>query len=188
MLVQYVPLPVVGGYLGYVGYFCLAAGVSQACNVEASTLIRLLQYCPSRAVSHVLQDLTPTGASSTVMHFLNRGEPGLSSPMGCGIRIQGGRAQVDSFPSWANLGTRDALTKLGPALGSTLLLFATLKLGRNPLLLPAVLLAIPAAFHVALAATGTSLQQAADAGWTMQPEVGRWCSLVMSWGSSPATG
>jgi hypothetical protein len=26
-LVQYVPLPVVGGYLGYVGYFCLAAGV-----------------------------------------------------------------------------------------------------------------------------------------------------------------
>lgn len=29
-LVQYVPLPVVGGYLGYVGYFCLASGVSLA--------------------------------------------------------------------------------------------------------------------------------------------------------------
>ena len=33
-LVQYVPLPVVGGYLGYVGYFCLAAGVELASNVE----------------------------------------------------------------------------------------------------------------------------------------------------------
>jgi MFS superfamily sulfate permease-like transporter len=25
-LVQYVPLPVIGGYLAFVGYFCLAAG------------------------------------------------------------------------------------------------------------------------------------------------------------------
>ena len=33
-LVQYVPLPVVAGYLGYVGYFCLAAGISLACDVE----------------------------------------------------------------------------------------------------------------------------------------------------------
>lgn len=33
-LVQYVPLPTVGGYLGYVGYFCLAAGINLACNVE----------------------------------------------------------------------------------------------------------------------------------------------------------
>lgn len=33
-LVQYVPLPVVAGYLGYVGYFCLAAGLSLACNVQ----------------------------------------------------------------------------------------------------------------------------------------------------------
>ena len=39
-LVQYVPLPVVGGYLGYVGYFCLASGVSLAsgigCHVHAA--------------------------------------------------------------------------------------------------------------------------------------------------------
>jgi hypothetical protein len=70
------------------------------------------------------------------------------------------------------LGSRDALIKLGPALGSTLLLLATLKLGRNPLLLPAVLVAIPAGFHVLLIAFGISLQEAADAGWTMQPEVG----------------
>jgi hypothetical protein len=25
---------VVGGYLGYVGYFCIAAGISLACGVE----------------------------------------------------------------------------------------------------------------------------------------------------------
>jgi MFS superfamily sulfate permease-like transporter len=29
-LVQYVPLPVVGGYLSYVGYFCFVSGVSLA--------------------------------------------------------------------------------------------------------------------------------------------------------------
>lgn len=32
-LVQYVPLPVIGGYLAFVGYFCLAAGVSLASGV-----------------------------------------------------------------------------------------------------------------------------------------------------------
>lgn len=33
-LTQYVPLSAIGGYLGYVGYFCIAAGVALACNVE----------------------------------------------------------------------------------------------------------------------------------------------------------
>ncbi|KAL6776708.1 hypothetical protein ACKKBF_B30640 [Auxenochlorella protothecoides x Auxenochlorella symbiontica] len=33
-LVQYVPLPVIGGYLAFVGYFCLAAGVSLASGVH----------------------------------------------------------------------------------------------------------------------------------------------------------
>ena len=36
--VQYVPLPVVGGYLGYVGYFCLAGGMGLAAGVEINTL------------------------------------------------------------------------------------------------------------------------------------------------------
>jgi MFS superfamily sulfate permease-like transporter len=35
-LVQYVPLPVVGGYLGYVGYFCVAGGLGLGCNVQVS--------------------------------------------------------------------------------------------------------------------------------------------------------
>ncbi len=33
-LTQYVPLSAIGGYLGYVGYFCIAAGVALACDVE----------------------------------------------------------------------------------------------------------------------------------------------------------
>ena len=33
---QYVPLPVVAGYLGYVGYFCVAASAALACNVEVA--------------------------------------------------------------------------------------------------------------------------------------------------------
>lgn len=36
-LVQYVPLPVVGGYLGYVGYFCLAAGIGLGCSTTINT-------------------------------------------------------------------------------------------------------------------------------------------------------
>lgn len=36
-LVQYVPLPVVGGYLGYVGYFCLAAGIGLGCDTTINT-------------------------------------------------------------------------------------------------------------------------------------------------------
>ena len=58
-----------------------------------------------------------------------------------------------------------------PAVASTAALLLTLKHSRNPFVLPAVLVAIPVSFHVILLATGTSLQQAADAGWLMQPEV-----------------
>jgi hypothetical protein len=80
-------------------------------------------------------------------------------------------AQIDSFASWVHLGNVPALIKLVPAAGSTALLLATLKFGRNPIALPAVLVSIPVVFHLVLLATGTSLQQAADAGWVMQPEV-----------------
>ena len=33
-MLQYVPLPVIGGYLGYVGYFCIAGGASLAAGIE----------------------------------------------------------------------------------------------------------------------------------------------------------
>ncbi|BDA44720.1 Uncharacterized protein C24H6.11c [Coccomyxa sp. Obi] len=114
-LTQYVPLSAIGGYLGYVGYFCIAAGVALACDVE-----------------------------------------------------------IDSFTSWKHLANQDALIKLVPAVGATAALLLTLKHSRNPFVLPVVLVAIPASFHIVLLATGTSMQQAADAGWLMQPEPPRY--------------
>lgn len=106
------PLPVVGGYLGYVGYFCLAAGVALACGVE-----------------------------------------------------------VDSFSSWANLFAKDPAIKFVPTVAATAAMYLTMNYVSHPLALPAVLLAIPLGFHAVLLATRTSLQQAADLGWVMQPEV-----------------
>lgn len=89
--------------------------------------------------------------------------------------------QIDSFSSWAHLANVPALIKLAPAAGATALLLATLKFARNPFALPAVLISIPVIFHIVLLATGTSLQQAADAGWVMQHEVrSRACIALMS--------
>jgi sulfate permease, SulP family len=38
-LIAYIPLPVVAGYLGYVGYFCLAAGAAQSSGQPVSSLL-----------------------------------------------------------------------------------------------------------------------------------------------------
>jgi MFS superfamily sulfate permease-like transporter len=35
-LLQYIPLPVIGGYLAYVGYFCFCGGASLAAGVEVT--------------------------------------------------------------------------------------------------------------------------------------------------------
>ena len=51
--------------------------------------------------------------------------------------------QINTFQSWANIANAEALIKLAPAAGATLLLLLTLKFGRNPLALPAVLVCIP---------------------------------------------
>ncbi|KAK9845864.1 hypothetical protein WJX81_004564 [Elliptochloris bilobata] len=122
-LVQYVPLPCVGGYLGYVGYFCFAAGISLACGIE-----------------------------------------------------------VGSFTSWAKLADADALMRLAPTMGATALLLAAMKLAPlctgtrlealAPLFLPGALVLIPVAFQLVLLAMGVSLQDAADAGWVLQPKPG----------------
>jgi len=42
--VQMIPLPVVGGYLGYIGYFCLAAGFQIASGLELNTPADWLQF------------------------------------------------------------------------------------------------------------------------------------------------
>ena len=36
--VQYLPLPAVGGYLAYVGYFCVASGLGLGCGVQLGSL------------------------------------------------------------------------------------------------------------------------------------------------------
>jgi SulP family sulfate permease len=63
VFVQYIPLPVMGGYLGFVGYFCAASGVGLGASVEVDTLLswgRLLGAAP-------LAKLAPTLASTALM-------------------------------------------------------------------------------------------------------------------------
>ena len=46
-LIQYLPMPVVGGYLAYIGWFCGQAGLALMCNVELRAIsdwYRLLHY------------------------------------------------------------------------------------------------------------------------------------------------
>ncbi len=91
--------------------------------------------------------------------------------------------QVGSFPSWVNLANKDALIKLAPTLAATLLVWGTMKAAPlcggtrlapyAPLFLPAALVFVPAAFQLALLAMGVSLQEAADAGWVLQPKARR---------------
>ncbi|KAF6261741.1 hypothetical protein COO60DRAFT_1699671 [Scenedesmus sp. NREL 46B-D3] len=110
-LVQYVPLPVVGGYLGYVGYFCLAAGIGLGCSTT-----------------------------------------------------------INTFSSWANLFGHDALVKLIPTCAAAMVLWLSMTRATSPWALPITLAAVPAAFHMYLLATGTTLSQAQDAGWVLKPE------------------
>eukprot|EP00878_Enallax_costatus_P013193 GHUV01013790.1.p1 GENE.GHUV01013790.1~~GHUV01013790.1.p1 ORF type:complete len:1035 (+),score=287.38 GHUV01013790.1:628-3732(+) len=110
-LVQYVPLPVVGGYLGYVGYFCLAAGIGLGCNTT-----------------------------------------------------------INTFTSWGNLLHKDALIKFIPTFLAALVLWVCMTRARSPWALPATLAAVPAAFHAYLLITGTTLEQAQDAGWVLKPQ------------------
>ncbi|GAX78337.1 hypothetical protein CEUSTIGMA_g5779.t1 [Chlamydomonas eustigma] len=41
-LLQYIPLPVIGGYLAYVGYFCFSGGASLAAGVELNEVVQWL--------------------------------------------------------------------------------------------------------------------------------------------------
>eukprot|EP00877_Chromochloris_zofingiensis_P013889 jgi/Chrzof1/8754/Cz03g23090.t1 len=65
-LVQYVPLPVVGGYLGYVGYFCLAAGIGLGCNTRIDTFSSWLHLFTKDA----LIKLIPTLCAALVLLFV----------------------------------------------------------------------------------------------------------------------
>ena len=78
-------------------------------------------------------------------------------------------SQVEGLTSWVLLAQRGPFLRFLPALGSTLILWAVLQHARNPLALPATLLAIPLAFYAVLYAAGVSLADAQAAAWVPQP-------------------
>ena len=79
--------------------------------------------------------------------------------------------QIDYFATWTRLFTADALLKFAAAAASVAAMWCTLNLAKHRLAFPAVLLSIPAIFHLARLALGVTLQDAADAFWCAQPEV-----------------
>ena len=110
----------------------------------------------SQSLRHSWTTCTP--ASSTIKAALYEAEAA-----GC--------LQVGSFGSWLHILHKDQLLWLAPTVASTAALWATMKFARHPGTLPVVLVVIPLAFHGVLLATRTSLAEAADQGWVMQPEV-----------------
>jgi hypothetical protein len=77
-LVQYVPLPVVGGYLGYVGYFILAGGAGLAAGVEINGVASWLEMLEPEA----LIKLVPLAATTlTIMLVMEKIKSPLALPM-----------------------------------------------------------------------------------------------------------
>lgn len=111
--VQYIPLPVMGGYLGFVGYFCIASGIGLGCSQDISSLI-----------------------------------------------------------SWVSIFNKDSLVKLIPTMLSCFLMVVTMEKARHPFALPALLVALVLAFHLALFVSGVSLPSAQAAGWVLPPAEG----------------
>ena len=60
---------------------------------------------------------------------------------------------------------------LAPAAASTAVVITAMRKARSPLVLPGVLLAIPAAFHLVLLVGGWSLSDARMHGWMAKPPV-----------------
>lgn len=86
-----------------------------------------------------------------------------------------GTMQIDYFATWTRLFTVDALLKFAAAAVSVAAMWGTLNFAKHRLALPAVMLSIPAIFHLARLAMGVSLPEAADAFWCAQSEVSRAC-------------
>lgn len=107
--VQYLPLPCVGGYLAFVGFFVSIAGLNLSVGADLATL-----------------------------------------------------------EGWSRVfGNTTQLAQLAACLGCTGGFLLVLRRCRHPAALPAAIVAVPALFYLALAATGASLADAADAGWTL---------------------
>ncbi len=59
---QYVPLPVVGGYLGYVGYFCVAGGVGLGTATQARA-----HTCISASILYIIIIHPPIALPSSMV-------------------------------------------------------------------------------------------------------------------------
>ncbi len=73
--------------------------------------------------------------------------------------------ELASFASWGGLFAAGPLLRLAPTFAAAAAMVATLERFEHPLALPSVLVALVAAFHLALAAAGVPLADAAAAGW-----------------------
>ena len=56
-VVQYLPLPVIGGYLAYIGFFCGQAGLAMMAGVEISSLSDWSKLCSGRSLLLLLPGL-----------------------------------------------------------------------------------------------------------------------------------
>ena len=116
-LVQYVPLPVIGGYLAFVGYFCLTAGGwlggSQAvcCNACGG------QSCSYKAIYGCFQQCPPPH---------QRKQPACPPPAAAaGMGLASG-VQISGLASWLQLASWEVLLKLAPALAMLILITVVL--------------------------------------------------------------
>ncbi|KDO33892.1 hypothetical protein SPRG_01772 [Saprolegnia parasitica CBS 223.65] len=73
-LVQYLPMPVIGGYLSYIGFFCMEAGLGLMANKEVKNIMEWPQLFNYDSAIHILPGLLCGAAlfilSSKLQHFL----------------------------------------------------------------------------------------------------------------------
>eukprot|EP00873_Tetraselmis_striata_P011505 jgi/Tetstr1/431769/TSEL_021268.t1 len=70
-LVQYVPVPVVGGYLAFVGYFCCVAGIALAAAVPLDSLSDWLQLLTAQSAMRLLPMLGTWLALHNTVHHIS---------------------------------------------------------------------------------------------------------------------
>jgi hypothetical protein len=85
--------------------------------------------------------------------------------------------QIDTLVSWGRIVSLDAAVKAVPTVSTALLMIWTMHRFSHPLVLPAVLFAVPLAFHCVLYLAGWSLTDAQAGGWVIPPTV----SSVLAW-------
>jgi SulP family sulfate permease len=49
-VIQYLPMPVIGGYLAFIGFFCGQAGLAMMAGVQVTSILDWGQFCSARAL------------------------------------------------------------------------------------------------------------------------------------------